>query len=131
MAEYLFAVIHQLFQLIFLTKYSIITTSVPYYLFPPGGALTFDIGTPIAKPSHLDSTPHNTTTHNINMGGSVILPAASAAENNNNMASEAYNELLQKYRRMEYENSQLLFKVTEMNRQLQGQKVICVFYLLD
>eukprot|EP01032_Pedospumella_encystans_P013316 gene13316-15338_t len=99
--------------------------------FPPdykrpitGGALTLDIGTPITKPTHADTNPHNTTTHNINMGGSVILPAASAAENNNNMANAAYNELLQKYRRMEYENSQLLFKVTEMNKQLQqhGQK---------
>ena len=86
-----------------------------------------DIGTPITKPSNLDTTSRNTTTHNINMGGSVILPAASAAENNNNMANEAYNELLHKYRRMEYENSQLLFKVTEMNKQLQqqlGQKVL-------
>lgn len=80
-----------------------------------------DIGTPITKPTHTDTNPHNTTAHNINMGGSVILPAASAAENNNNMANEAYNELLQKYRRMEYENSQLLFKVTEMNKQLQQQ----------
>ena len=64
-----------------------------------------------------------TSTENNNMGGSIILRAMPNTSADTTANSEAYNELLQKYRRMEYENSQLLFKVTEMNRQLQGQKV--------
>lgn len=52
------------------------------------------------------------------MGGSVILRAMP-----NDPQSDSYQLLMQKYSKLAYENSQLLFKMAELKKQLEESKV--------